>query len=150
MKGLTHVLFGIGFVSCILAILQTPVILWIVGTLIISPFFSRLPDYDQKIAKITFNQVVPHRGMHSHNLLYILPLFLIPVLEESPILIMIIVSSFGALFAHSLIDAFNSGGVWLCLFHISFGKMSWNSLKGNLIFKSLGIILLIISSFNYV
>ena len=150
MKGLTHVLFGIGFVSCILAILETPIILWFVGTLILSPFFSRLPDYDQKIAKITFNHVVPHRGMHSHNLLYILPLFTIPVLRDSPILLMIIVSVFGALFAHTLVDAFNSGGVWFGLFQISVGKMSWDSFKGNLLFKSLGILLLIISCFNYV
>ena len=92
MKGLTHVLFGIGFVSSLLVLFQTPVVLWVIGTFILATFFSRLPDYDQKVAKITFNKVVPHRGMHSHNLLYVLPLFLIPFIENSPIVIMLIVS----------------------------------------------------------
>ena len=150
MKGFTHVLFGIGFVSSLLVLLQTQVVLWAIGTFIIAPFFSRLPDYDQKIAKITFNQVVPHRGMHSHNLIFFLPLFLIPFVETYPIPVMLIVSVFGALFAHSLIDAFNSGGVWLGIFHISIGKMSWDSFLGNLAFKVLGIVLLILSGQYYI
>ena len=149
MKGLTHVLFGIGFVSSILVLLQTPAILWVVGTFIIAPFFSRLPDFDQKIAKITFNHVVPHRGKHSHNLLYGLPLFLIPLFQDSPIIVTAIVSIFGALFAHCLTDAFNSGGVWVGIFHISVGKMSWDSFLGNTAFRILGIILLIFSSIAY-
>ena len=149
MKGLTHVLFGIGFVSSLLVLLQTPTILWIIGTFIIAPFFSRLPDFDQKISKITFNHVVPHRGKHSHNLLYALPLFLIPLIQESPIIVTAIVSIFGALFAHSLIDAFNSGGVWFGIYHISIRKMSWDSFLGNISFKLLGIVLLILSSYEY-
>ena len=149
MKGLTHVLFGIGLVSSLLVLLQTPVILWIIGTFVIATFFSRIPDFDQKIAKITFNHVVPHRGMHSHNLLYGLPLFLVLLIQDSPIIVTAIVSIFGALFAHSLIDAFNSGGVWLGIFHISIGKMSWDSLLGNSIFKILGISLLFLSSQEY-
>ncbi|MHA1931672.1 MAG: metal-dependent hydrolase [Promethearchaeota archaeon] len=149
MKGLTHVLFGIGFVSSLLALLQAPAILWVIGTFIIATFFSRLPDFDQKIAKITFNHVVPHRGIHSHNLLYGLPLFLLPFVQNSPIMVMAIVSIFGALFAHCLIDAFNSGGVWVGIFHISIGKMSWDSLIGNISFKLLGIVLLILSSQEY-
>ncbi len=149
MKGLTHVLFGMGFVSCLLVLFQTPVILWAIGTFIIATFFSRLPDYDQKIAKFTFNQVVPHRGMHSHNLFYILPLFLIPFIENSPIIVMLIASIFGAIFVHSLVDAFNSGGVWFGIFHISIGKMSWDSFLGNLAFKSLGIVLLVLSGQYY-
>jgi len=150
MKGFTHVLFGIGFVSSLLVLLQTPVLLWAIGTFIIATFFSRLPDYDQKISKITFNKVVPHRGMHSHNLIYILPLFLIPFVQNNPIIVMLIVSIFGALFAHSLIDAFNSGGVWIGIFHISIGKMSWDSFLGNLVFKSLGIVLLVLSGQNFI
>ena len=150
MKGFTHVLFGIGFVSSILVLLQTPVILWIIGTFIIATFFSRFPDFDQKIAKITFNHVVPHRGKHSHNLLYGLPLFLIPFIQDSPIIVTAIVSAFGALFAHCLIDSFNSGGVWIGIFHISIGKMSWDSLFGNLGFKILGIVLLVLSGQEYI
>ncbi len=150
MKGLTHVLFGIGFVSSLLVLFQTPVILWVIGTFILATFFSRLPDYDQKVAKITFNKVVPHRGMHSHNLIYILPLFLIPFIQNSPIIVMLITSIFGALFAHSLIDAFNSGGVWLGIFHISIGKMSWDSFLGNFAFKILGIVLLVLSGQNLI
>ncbi len=149
MKGLTHVLFGLGFVSSLLVLLQTPVILWVIGTFIIATFFSRLPDFDQKIAKITFNHVVPHRGIHSHNLLYGLPLFFIPFVQSSPIMVTAIVSIFGALFAHSLIDAFNSGGVWLGIFHLSIGKMNWDSLSGNLGFKILGIVLLVLSGQEY-
>ncbi|MCK4848154.1 MAG: metal-dependent hydrolase [Candidatus Heimdallarchaeota archaeon] len=150
MKGLTHVLFGIGFVSSLLVLFQTPVILWVIGTFILATFFSRLPDYDQKVAKITFNKVVPHRGMHSHNLLYIRPIFLIPFIQNSPIIVMLITSIFGALFAHSLIDAFNSGGVWLGIFHISIGKMSWDSFLGNFAFKILGIVLLVLSGQNLI
>jgi membrane-bound metal-dependent hydrolase YbcI (DUF457 family) len=149
MKGLTHILFGIGFVSSLLVLLQTPVILWAIGTFIIAIFFSRLPDFDQKIAKLTFNQVVPHRGMHSHNLIFILPLFVIPFVQDSPIIVMCIVSIFGALFAHSLVDAFNFGGVWLGIFHISIGKVSWDSFLGNLAFKGIGLILLVFSSQSY-
>jgi len=150
MKGSTHVFFGIGFVSSLLVLLQTPVILWAIGTFIIATFFSRLPDYDQKIAKITFNKVVPHRGMHSHNLMYILPLFFIPFIENNPIMVMLIASIFGALFAHSLVDAFNSGGVWFGIVHVSIGKMSWDSFLGNLAFKSSGIVLFILSGQNFI
>jgi len=88
--------------------------------------------------------------MHSHNLIFFLPLFLIPFVETYPIPVMLIVSVFGALFAHSLIDAFNSGGVWLGIFHISIGKMSWDSFLGNLAFKVLGIVLLILSGQYYI
>ena len=150
MKGLTHVFFGIGFVSSLLVLLQTQIVLWAIGTFIIATFFSRLPDYDQKIAKVTFNQVIPHRGMHSHNLIYILPLFLLPFVEPYPIIVMLIVSIFGAIFAHSLVDAFNSGGVWVGIFHISVGKMSWDSFLGNFLFKVLGIVLLVLSGQYYI
>ncbi|MFX0124216.1 MAG: metal-dependent hydrolase, partial [Candidatus Hodarchaeota archaeon] len=111
MRGLTHVFFGIGFVSLLLGIFKTPNILWGVGTFLIVPIFSRLPDQDQKIAKITFNQVVPHRGKGTHNLLYGIPILLLIVIQDVPIigsvLAMLVGSIFGAIFIHSFVDAFN-------------------------------------------
>ncbi|MHA1978432.1 MAG: metal-dependent hydrolase [Candidatus Hodarchaeales archaeon] len=149
MKGLTHIFFGVGLVSLILAIVQTPVGLWGVGTLVLAPFFSRLPDYDQKIARITFNQVIPHRGKLSHNFLHGLPIFLCFYLSEYPLLQVAIVSSFGALFTHVFVDAFNSGGVWLGFIHLSVARIGWDSFWGNLFFKLVGIGLLSLSIYIY-
>ncbi|MHA2203592.1 MAG: hypothetical protein ACW991_07870, partial [Candidatus Hodarchaeales archaeon] len=86
MRGLTHVFFGIGFVSILLGVFKTPLILWGVGTFLIAPVFSRLPDQDQKIARITFNQIVPHRGKGTHNLLYGIPLLLFVFIQDLPII----------------------------------------------------------------
>ncbi len=149
MKGLTHVFFGVGLVSAVLAYLQISLGLWGIGTFIIAPIFSRLPDFDQKIAKITFNQVIPHRGILSHNLLYGVPIFLCFYVSDSPIFLVAIISVFGALFIHVFVDAFNSGGVWMGLFHLSFANFGWDSFLGNLIFKLVGIGLLGISIFVY-
>ncbi len=149
MKGLTHVVFGVGFVSIFLTLLQIPLPLWLLGTFIISPIFSRLPDHDQKIAKITFNQVVPHRGKHSHNLLFILPIFVVFFVTDSPIPVSLTFSVFGAIFAHTLVDAFNSAGVWVGIFKISLSNLSWDSFWGNFLFKIIGIILLLVAVLNY-
>lgn len=153
MRGLTHVFVGVGFVGLLLSIFEVSLILWICGTLIIAPIFSRLPDQDQKIAKITFNQIVPHRGKGTHNLLYGLPLLLLPVLIALPIIgslgVMIIASIFGAIFIHALVDAFNHGGVWFGIFKIK-GFLTWDSLWGNLSFKILGIVLFLIAILNYI
>lgn len=156
MKGLTHVFFGIGFVSILLSFTKVPLLFWGIGTLIIAPFFSRVPDYDQKIAKVTFNRVVPHRGKATHNLLYGLPLFSVPYIIEIPILgvllTTIIVSIFGALFSHTFVDAFNFGGVWCGIFKIK-GFLEWDSFWGNFSFKLIGFFLFLISIgssiFNY-
>lgn len=148
MKGLTHVFFGIGFVSILLSFTKVPLLFWGIGTLIITPFFSRVPDYDQKIAKVTFNQVLPHRGKATHNLLYGLPLFLVPYIIEIPTLgvlvATIIVSIFGALFSHTFVDAFNFGGVWCGIFKIK-GFLEWDSFLGNFSFKLIGFFLLLLS-----
>ncbi|MFX0173440.1 MAG: metal-dependent hydrolase, partial [Candidatus Hodarchaeota archaeon] len=74
MKGLTHVFFGMGFVSILFGIFKIHPLMWGFGIFIISPIFSRLPDQDQKISRLTFNQIVPHRGKTTHNLLFCLPL----------------------------------------------------------------------------
>jgi membrane-bound metal-dependent hydrolase YbcI (DUF457 family) len=152
MRGLTHVFFGIGFVSLLLGIFKTPIILWGVGTLLITPIFSRLPDQDQKIARITFNQIVPHRGKGTHNLLYGIPLFLLIIIQDLPIIgslsVMLVGSIFGAIFIHSFVDAFNYGGVWIGIFRVK-GFLNWNSFWGNLGFKFLGIILFLLSLLCY-
>ncbi|MHA1992908.1 MAG: metal-dependent hydrolase [Candidatus Hodarchaeales archaeon] len=145
MKGLTHTLFGVGLVSITLAYLQIPLGLWGVGSFILAPFFSRFPDYDQKIAKYTFNQVIPHRGKLSHNLLYGLPIILCFYLHDFPLFQIAIISSFGAFFIHAFVDAFNSGGVWLGFFHLSITNLGWDSFWGNLFFKLVGIGLLCLS-----
>lgn len=147
MKGLTHVIFGMGFVSLLLSLFNDP-LLWGIGTLLISPIFSRLPDQDQKIARITFNQIVPHRGKGTHNLLYGLPLLSLFIVVDWPVigpfLILFIGSIFGALFAHSFVDAFNYGGVWVGIFKVK-GFLEWDSFWGNIGFKFVGIILVLIS-----
>ncbi|PWI48241.1 hypothetical protein CEE45_07995 [Candidatus Heimdallarchaeota archaeon B3_Heim] len=150
MKGLTHVFFGVGLVSAILAYLQVPIGLWGIGTFILAPIFSRLPDFDQKIAKITFNQLIPHRGILSHNFLYGLPIFLCFYVSDIPILLVALISVFGALFLHVFVDAFNSGGVWFGFFHLSFVNFRWDSFWGNSIFKLVGIGLLGISILVYI
>ncbi|MFX0207346.1 MAG: hypothetical protein ACFFDT_15265, partial [Candidatus Hodarchaeota archaeon] len=113
MRGLTHVFVGIGFVSLLLGLFKTPIILWGVGSFLIAPIFSRLPDQDQKIARITFNQIVPHRGKGTHNLVYGLPLVFLVMIQDLPIigslLVMLIGSIFGAIFIHAFVDAFNYG-----------------------------------------
>ncbi|UCE15062.1 MAG: metal-dependent hydrolase [Candidatus Heimdallarchaeota archaeon] len=148
MKGLTHVFFGVGFVSLILSFFEVHFLLWIVGTLVLSPVFSRLPDQDQKISRITFNRIVPHRGKGTHNLIYGLPLlacfFLVDWPFFGPIIIMILGSIFGALFAHSFVDAFNYGGVWLGIFKVK-GFLEWNSVFGNFAFKFVGVLLFLLS-----
>ena len=149
MKGLTHIFFGVGLTGFFLAVVQTPILLWGIGTLFIAPLFSRLPDYDQKIAKITFNQVLPHRGKLSHNLVFGLPIFLCFYLNDFPLLQMVLVSSFGALFFHVFVDAFNAGGVWVGFFHLSIAKIRWDSLWGNFFFKLVGIGLLGFSVYLY-
>jgi len=153
MRGLTHVLFGIGFVSLLLGIFKTPIILWGVGTFLISPIFSRLPDQDQKIARITFNQIVPHRGKGTHNLLYGMPLFFLIFIQDlpfiGPLLVMMIGSIFGAIFIHSFVDAFNYGGVWIATFRTK-GFMTWDSFMGNFLFKVLGILLFLLSLLCYI
>ncbi|MFX0182368.1 MAG: hypothetical protein ACFE95_04715 [Candidatus Hodarchaeota archaeon] len=150
MKGLTHVLFGMGFVSIIFSIFRIQILLWGIGTFVISPIFSRLPDHDQKIAQFTFNQVVPHRGKGTHNLLYGLPLLTLLILIDIPLLgtllVMVIVSVFGALFAHAIVDACNYGGVWIGIFRIK-GFLTWDSFWGNIIIKLIGILMIIISFF---
>lgn len=151
MKGLTHVFFGVGFVGILLSCFKEPFFLWIVGTLLISPIFSRLPDQDQKIARITFNQIVPHRGKGTHNLLYGLPLIFLLIINNVPLLgpslVMVIGSIFGALFAHAFVDAFNYGGVWLGFFQIK-GFLTWDSFWGNLGFKLLGVLFSLLSVFS--
>jgi len=136
-----------GFVSLTLFLLDTPILIWFIGTWVISPFFSKLPDKDQTIARITFNQVIPHRGRSTHNLFYGLPLILLLFLPTCgilcSILMMIIVSTFGALFAHSLVDALNHAGVWIGIFKIK-GFLRWDSIVGNLFVKILGLILILI------
>ncbi|MFX0122095.1 MAG: hypothetical protein ACFFAE_00525, partial [Candidatus Hodarchaeota archaeon] len=106
----------------------------------------------QKIAKITFNQVVPHRGKGTHNLLYGIPILLLIVIQDVPIigsvLVMLIGSIFGAIFIHSFVDAFNHGGVWIGIFRVK-GFLDWNSFWGNLGFKILGIMLFLLSLLFY-
>ena len=152
MRGLTHVLFGMGFVSVVIGFFDISILLWGVGTFLISPIFSRLPDQDQKIARITFNRIVPHRGKGTHNLLYGLPLITLLLLKDipllGPLLAMIIGSIFGALFAHAFVDAFNYGGVWFGIFKTK-GFLGWESFWGNFGFKSLGIVLILLSLLRY-
>ncbi len=147
MKGLTHVIFGMGFVSLLLSMFNDP-LLWGVGTLLISPVFSRLPDQDQKIARITFNQILPHRGKRTHNLLYGLPLLSLFFVVDWPFvgifMVLLIGSIFGALFAHSFVDAFNYGGVWVGIFKVK-GFLNWDSFWGNIGFKIVGIVLILFS-----
>ena len=147
MKGLTHVLFGMGFVSIFLFLFKVPVFLWFFGTFLVSPFFSRLPDKDQKIARISFNQIDPHRGKFSHNLLYgfplIIPFFFASIGLFEIILIFLIGSVFGALFAHTFVDSFNYAGVYIIGIHLK-GFLRWDSFWGNFIFRILGIILILI------
>ncbi len=142
MKGLTHIFFGLGVISSVLVYIDVSILLWGVGTLILTPMFSRLPDYDQKIAKITFNQVIPHRGKLSHNLFYGLPVILCFSLGNFPLLQMVIISSFGAIFVHVVLDACNSGGVWIGFWHFSLFKIRWDSFWANSLFKLVGIGLL--------
>lgn len=153
MKGFTHVLFGMGFVGILLSLIEIPIILWGIGTFLISSFFSRLPDQDQKIARITFNQILPHRGKGTHNLLYGIPIFLIIIFREVPVigsvLVMLIGAIFGAVFIHSFVDAFNYGGVWFGIFRVK-GFLNWDSFWGNLGFKLLGIALILVSFLWYV
>ncbi len=153
MRGLTHVFFGIGFVSMLLGVFKTPIILWGVGTFLITPVFSRLPDQDQKIARVTFNQIVPHRGKGTHNLLYGIPLFFLVFIQDLPIigslLVVFIGSIFGAIFIHSFVDAFNHGGVWIGIFRVK-GFLDWDSFWGNLGFKILGILLFLLSLLYYI
>jgi membrane-bound metal-dependent hydrolase YbcI (DUF457 family) len=153
VRGLTHVLFGMGFVSILLGVFEISIIWWGVGTLLISPIFSRLPDQDQKISRITFNQILPHRGKGTHNLLYGLPLISLFILSDVPLvgslLIMVIGSIFGALFAHALVDAFNYGGVWLGIFRVK-GFLEWDSFWGNLGFKIIGILLILLALLSYI
>lgn len=152
MRGLTHVFVGIGFVSLLLGLFKTPIILWGVGSFLIAPIFSRLPDQDQKIARITFNQIVPHRGKGTHNLVYGLPLVFLVIIQDLPIigslLVMLIGSIFGAIFIHAFVDAFNYGGVWI-VFLKTKGFLRWDSFWGNLFFKILGILLFLLSLLFY-
>ena len=148
MKGLTHVFFGIGCIGFFLSLFEIHIMLWGIGTLIIAPLFSRIPDYDQKIAKVTYNQIVPHRSKVSHNLLYGILLFIIPFIYDIPffgqILVTAIISIFGALFVHAFIDAFNYGGVWIGVFKIK-GFLEWDSIVGNFGFKLVGVLLFLLS-----
>lgn len=152
MRGLTHVFVGIGFVSLLLTLFKTPIILWGVGSFLIAPIFSRLPDQDQKIARITFNQIVPHRGRGTHNLLYGLPLVLLVIIRDLPIIgslfVMLIASIFGGIFVHAFVDAFNYGGVWIGFLKTK-GFMRWDSFWGNSFFKILGILLFLLSLLYY-
>ncbi|WP_455141670.1 metal-dependent hydrolase [Candidatus Hodarchaeum mangrovi] len=147
MKGLTHVLFGMGFVSIFFYFFKVPFILWFLGVFIVSPFFSRLPDKDQTIANVTFNQIDPHRGKLSHNLLIGLPLiplfFLTTIGIFETILIFLIGSVFGALFAHSFVDSFNYAGIYILGIKIK-GFLKWDSFWGNLIFRILGVVLILL------
>lgn len=151
MKGMTHVFFGMGFVSILILYFNLSIVYWGVGTFIIAPFFSRLPDKDQKIAQITFNQIVPHRGKTTHNLLYGLPILIIFTLEKNTlfgdIISTLLVSIFGALFAHTLIDALNYSGVWIGVIRTK-GFLKWDSMFGNFVLKLVGLILLFISVTN--
>jgi membrane-bound metal-dependent hydrolase YbcI (DUF457 family) len=151
MKGMTHVFFGMGFVSILLLYFNLFIVYWGVGTFIIAPFFSRLPDKDQKIARITFNQILPHRGKTTHNLLYGLPILSVFIIENIPlfgaIISTLIVSIFGALFAHTLIDALNHSGVWIGVLRTK-GFLEWDSFFGNLGLKLTGLILFFISVTN--
>jgi hypothetical protein len=153
LKGFTHIFFGIGFVGILLCLFEIPIFLWMIGTLVFSPIFSRLPDQDQKISKLTFNQIVPHRGKGTHNLLYGLPLILTILVNDLPIvgsfLLVIIVGIFGSLFAHAFIDGFNYGGIWFGIFHIKIGRLRWDSFWGNLGFKLIGILLFLIALLSY-
>ncbi|UCG90189.1 MAG: hypothetical protein JSU57_00245, partial [Candidatus Heimdallarchaeota archaeon] len=139
--------------SLLLGIFGVPIIMWGVGIVLIAPFFSRLPDQDQKIARITFNQIVPHRGKGTHNLLYGLPLLSLFVIVDWPFvgyfLVLFIGSIFGSLFAHAFVDAFNYGGVWIGIFRVK-GFLDWDSFWGNLGFKIGGIILILLSLLCYI
>jgi membrane-bound metal-dependent hydrolase YbcI (DUF457 family) len=152
VKGLTHVLFGAGFVSLVLVFFNTPLIFWVIGTFFISPIFSRLPDKDQKIARITFNQIIPHRGRTTHNLLYGLPLLALFSLTNLPVVgslfVLIIGSIFGALFAHACADVVNYAGVWAGFFRVK-GFLRWDSIWGNYALKLIGIVLIIISIISF-
>ncbi len=149
MKGPTHVIFGLGFVAYLLSIFSISIELWVIGTFIISPIFSRVPDYDQNISKITFNQIVPHRGKLTHNLLYGLPIITLFVFPSVELQQLALVTVFGPLFAHSFIDSFNSGGVWFGFFHFSVADFRWDSFWGNSIFKLIGIILICLSFISF-
>lgn len=152
MKGLTHIIFGMGFVSFVLSFFQVPLIMWGIGTFFLSPIFSRLPDRDQTIARITFDLIVPHRGKGTHNLLYGLPLLVLFFIPDwsifGSIFTLIIGTAFGALFAHAFVDAFNYGGIWVGIFKVK-GFLTWESFWGNLIFKIIGIGLTFLSLINY-
>lgn len=150
MKGATHVLFGMGFVGLILSLINLDLWLWVGGTLVLSPFFSRVPDYDQKIARVTFNQIVPHRGKWSHNLLVGLPLcLLLWIPQELSLVWMGLVGSIGALFAHVFVDAWNYAGVWFGIFKLKIGRFSWDSFSGNLLFKLIGLLALGVALGSY-
>ncbi len=153
MKGHTHLLFNLGFVSLLFIIFPVNSIFWIIGVLIVSPIFSRIPDRDQMISKITFNQIIPHRGKGTHNLLYGLPLIIMLFANNIPyygeIIIFLIGSIFGSLFAHSFVDMFNYGGVWLGIFKIK-GFLRWDSMLGNLFFQITGVMFFTISLLFYI
>ena len=150
MRGTTHIIFGVGFVGYLLTVINTSFMLWVIISFIISPIISRIPDYDQKISKITFNQIVPHRGKLTHNLIYGIPIIALFFFPNMNIAQLLVITIFGPLFAHSLIDSFNSGGVWLGLIHISLGKVHWDSFFGNLTFKLIGMILICISFISFI
>ncbi|MFX0053118.1 MAG: hypothetical protein ACFE8U_17725, partial [Candidatus Hermodarchaeota archaeon] len=63
------------------------------------------------------------------------------------LLIMLIGSIFGALFAHAFVDAFNYGGVWIGFFHLKIGSLRWDSFSGNITFRLLGVLMVILSIF---
>ena len=153
MKGHTHILFGSGFVSLLFMVFRINFILWIIGVLIVSPFFSRIPDRDQVISKITFDQVIPHRGKATHNLLYGIPLFLVFFLYNVPtlgeLLSFLLISIFGSLFAHSFVDMFNYGGIWIGILKIK-GFLRCDSVIGNLFFQLGGLLMILLSCFSYI
>ncbi|MHA1941236.1 MAG: metal-dependent hydrolase [Candidatus Hodarchaeales archaeon] len=149
MKGTTHSIFGMGFVGYLLTIINAPFVVWVIFSFILSPIISRVPDYDQKISRITFNQVVPHRGKVTHNLVYGVPIIGFFFFSDFEIIQYALIAGFGPLFAHSLLDSFNSGGVWLGFFHVSLGKVRWDSFWGNVIFKLMGIILICLSLITF-
>jgi membrane-bound metal-dependent hydrolase YbcI (DUF457 family) len=149
MKGTTHIIFGIGFVGYLLTLINTSFGIWVVCTFLLSPIISRTPDYDQKISRITFNQIVPHRSKITHNLLFGVPIIALIFFPNVEIAQLIVLSIFGPLFAHSLVDSFNSGGVWLGVNHISLGKVRWDSFWGNLIFKLIGFFLICLALISF-
>jgi hypothetical protein len=58
---------------------------------------------------------------------------------------MLIGSIFGALFTHAFVDAFNYGGVWIGFFRLKIGSLRWDSFLGNITFKLLGILMVLLS-----